>query len=64
MKKNLIESWITTVLGVLIAIFGFATFWVGKTTLWETMPIWIVGVVLVFADEKFIKGLVGKFKTP
>jgi len=61
MKKLLIESWITTILGTLIGIFGGVTFWYGKTTLWETIPVWIIAVIFIFADEKFIKGLLDKF---
>lgn len=60
MKKNIIESWITTGLGTLIGLFGFATFWYDKTTIWETIPIWLVGAILIFANEKYIKTLVDK----
>lgn len=60
MKKNIIESWITTTLGSLIGIFGGFTFWFDKTTIWETIPIWIIAAILIAADEKFIRGLFDK----
>ena len=60
MTKNIIESWITTTLGVLIVIFGGVTFWFEKAPLWGCISIWIIGGIFVFANEKKILNLVDK----
>jgi hypothetical protein len=60
MKKNLIESWITTVIGIFIAIFGGLIFWFDKSPLWGTVIVWVVSAMFIFADEVAIKGLLNK----
>ena len=60
MKKNIVESWITTIIGVLIAMFGGMVFWYDKTPLLGCVVIWIVSAMFIFADEKAIKGLFDK----
>ena len=58
MKDRIIKSWITTGLGLNIGLFGLATLWYGKTTIGETIPIWIVGAVFIAAKDSVISGLV------
>lgn len=60
MKKNIVESWITTALGTLIGIFGGFTLWFEKTPLWGSIVMWVVAAIFIFADEKFIKGIADK----
>lgn len=60
MTKNIVESWITTVLGIFIAIFGGVAFWFDKASVWGCIAIWIIGAVFIFANEKKIMSLLDK----
>lgn len=60
MKKMLIESWITTIIGILIAIFSGFAMWYEKTPLWGSVVMWAVAAIFIFADEEEIKKLFEK----
>jgi len=61
MKKNLIESWITTVIGVVIIGFSIGFyFFSDKINLGAFITLIVLGLVCVFVYEKGLKMLFDK----
>ena len=61
MKKNIIESWLTTVIGVIIiGLSCYSYFFTDKVNLGAFISLVVLGLVCVFVYEKGLKMLFNK----
>jgi len=58
MKKRVIESWISTILGTLILLLSnYFFFFSEELSMWTYLMVSVFGMVLIYADEKRVKQL-------
>jgi len=61
MKKNLIESWITTIIGVIIVLGScYGYFFEQLYSFWTFSGLIVLGLTCVFVYEKGLKALFNK----
>ncbi|KPL08392.1 hypothetical protein AMJ86_00765 [bacterium SM23_57] len=55
--KERLQNWITTALGILIALFGGFLLWKEKLALAEVMPLWVLSWALITAKDSLLEGI-------
>jgi len=56
MKKRL-KNWITSILGVLLFIFAGVALYLGKFSVWESLPLFALGYTFLMAKDSVLEGL-------
>lgn len=53
--KDVLKNWITSLLGVIIVLAGIGLIYFGKIGVLESLPLFCLGWVFVFAKDKLLE---------
>lgn len=53
--KDVLKNWITSLLGVIIVLAGIGLIYFGKIGVLESLPLFCLGWVFIFAKDKLLE---------
>lgn len=59
--KDVLKNWITSLLGVVIVLASIGLIYFGKIGVWESLPLFCLGWVFIFAKDKLLEEITFKF---
>jgi len=55
--KDRLKNWITSILGVLLFVFAGVALYLVKISVWESLPLFVLGYTFLMAKDSVLEGL-------